>query len=73
MIGPKTLMFGEMQTVVFVVKQLITSPTCMTSTSLLDHILTNSSERVSQSGIADVGLSDHQMTYCTRKITLSQA
>ena len=48
------------------IKQLITSP--MTSTSLLDHILTNSSERVSQSGVADVGLSDHQMTYCTRKI-----
>ena len=41
----------------------------MTSTSLLDHILTNSSERVSQSGAADVGLSDHQMTYCARKIT----
>ena len=42
----------------------------MTSTSLPDdHILTNSSERVSQSGVADVGLSDHQMTYCTRKIT----
>ena len=45
-------------------KQLITSPTriTMTTTSLLDHILTNSSERVSQSGVADVGLSDHQMT-----------
>ena len=41
----------------------------MTTTSLLDHILTNSSERVSHSGVADVGLSDHQMTYCTRKIT----
>ena len=52
-------------------KQLITSPTriTMTTTSLVDHILTNSSERVSQSGVADVGLSDHQMTYCTRKIT----
>ena len=52
-------------------KQLVTSPTriTMTSTSLLDHILTTSSERVSQSGVADVGLSDHQMTYCTRKIT----
>ena len=40
----------------------------MTSSFLLDHILTNSSERVSQSGVADVGLSDHQMTYCKRKI-----
>ena len=52
-------------------KQLITSPTriTMTSTSLFDHILNNSSERVLQSGVADVGLSDHQMTYYTRKIT----
>ena len=35
-------------------KQLITSPTriTMTSTSLLDHILTNSSKRVSQSRVA---------------------
>ena len=41
----------------------------MTSTSLLNHILTNSSEKVSQSGVADVGLSDHQLTYCKRKIT----
>ena len=41
----------------------------MTTSSLLDHILTNSSERVSQSWVADVGLLDHQMTYCTRKIT----
>ena len=41
----------------------------MTSTPLLDHILTNSSERVSQSGVTDVGLSDHQMIYSTRKIT----
>ena len=46
-------------------KQLITSPTriTMTWTSLLDHIFTNSRERVSQSGEADVGLSDHQMMY----------
>ena len=52
-------------------KQLITSPIriTMTSTSLLYHILTNSSERVSQSAVADVGLSDLQMTYCTTKIT----
>ena len=52
-------------------KQLITSPThiTVTSTSFLDHILAKLSERVSQSGVADVGLSDHQMTYCMRKIT----
>ena len=41
--------------------------TCSTSTPL-DHILTNSSEKVSQKGVIDVGISDHQLIYCTRKI-----
>ena len=41
--------------------------TCSTST-LLDHIVTNSSEKVSQKGVIDVGISDHQLIYCTRKI-----
>ena len=52
-------------------RQLIKSPTRVTvnSSSLLDHILTNSTEKVSQSGILDLGLSDHQLIYCTRKTT----
>ena len=41
--------------------------TCSTS-SLLDHILTNSLEKISQKGTIDVGLSDHQLIYCTRKV-----
>ena len=51
-------------------KQLIESPTRITekTSSLLDHILTNVHEKISQSGVIDVGLSDHQMIYCTRKI-----
>ena len=51
-------------------KQLITSPTRVTenSSSLLDHILTNFTDRVSQSGVVDTGLSDHQLIYCTRKV-----
>ena len=51
-------------------KQLLTLPTRITktSTSLLDHVLTNSADRVSQFGVVDTGLSDHQY-YCTRKIT----
>ena len=36
---------------------------------MLDHILTNSADRISQFGIVNVGLSDHQLIYCTRKIT----
>ena len=52
-------------------EQLIKSPTrvtCSTS-SLIDHILTTFPERVSQQGIIDVGLSDHQLIYCTRKFS----
>ena len=37
--------------------------------SLLYHVLTNSAHRVSQFGVVDTGLSDHQLIYCTRKIT----
>ena len=52
-------------------KQLIKSPTRITdkSTSLLDHILTNSPQKVSQHGVLGLGLSDHQLIYCTRKTT----
>ena len=51
-------------------KQLITSPTRVTenSSSLLDHVLTNFTDRVSQSGVVDTGFSDHQLIYCTRKV-----
>ena len=38
------------------------------TSSLLDHVITNSEERVIQSGVIEVGLSDHQMIFCSRKI-----
>ena len=41
--------------------------TCSTST-LLDHILINSYEKVSQKWVIDVGITDNQLIYCTRKI-----
>ena len=52
-------------------EQLISKPTRVTenSSSILDHRLTNSTDRVSQSGVIDTGLSDHQLIYRTRKIT----
>ena len=55
----------------FGLEQLILTPTRITcnSSSLIDHILTNFSDRISQSGVIDVGMSDHQLTFCTRKIT----
>ena len=54
----------------FSLKEIIQEPTQVTSTtsSLLDHILTNVGWKISQKGVIDVGLSDHQLIYCTRKI-----
>ena len=56
-------------------KQLINKPTRIAkhSSTLLDHILTNSDGKVSQSGVTDIGLSDHQMIYCTRKIVRTKS
>ena len=52
-------------------KQIIEAPTRTTdrSSSLVDHILTNSFSKISQQGVLDLGLSDHQLIYCTRKTT----
>ena len=55
---------------IFSLKQLITCPkhvTCNTS-SLIEHILTNSTEEIFQSGIIDCGMSDHQLIFCTRNV-----
>ena len=44
-----------------------TRTTCSSST-LIDHILTNSREKISQSGVIDIGISDHQLIHLTRKL-----
>ena len=41
--------------------------TCHTST-LIDHIITNCEEKVTQSGVIDTLLSDPQLIFCTREI-----
>ena len=51
---------------VFGLTQLIREPTRLQA--LLDHVLTNCSEKVIQSGVITVGLSDHDMIYCSRKV-----
>ena len=55
----------------FGLKQFIESPTRITcsSSSIIDHILASFPDRVTQRGILNVRLSDHQLIYCTRKIT----
>ena len=56
---------------VFGLKQLIESPTRITcsSSSIINHVLASFPDRVTQPGILNVGLSDHQLINCTRKIT----
>ena len=53
----------------FNLKQLISRPTCITcsSSTIIDHILASYPDRVSQKGIIDIGISDHQLIFCTRK------
>ena len=55
----------------FGLKQLIESPTRITcsGSSIIDHILASFTDRITHRGILSVGLSDHQLIYCTRKIT----
>ena len=55
----------------FELRQLIIIPTRITtgSSTIIDHILASFPERVTQSAVIDIGLSDHQLIYCTRKIS----
>ena len=50
--------------------QLITEPTRVTqySSTLIDLCLTNSPDKISKSGVINIGISDHSAVYLTRKI-----
>ena len=52
---------------IFFLKQLITCPTRVTcnTSSLIDNILTNSTDKIFQSGIIDRGMTDDQLFFCT--------
>ena len=54
--------------------QLIDTATRVTknSSSLIDHIYTNETRKISQSGVIESGISDHFITFCTRKILRGQ-
>ena len=41
--------------------------TCSSST-LIDHILANSEENISESGVIDISTFDHQLMFLTRKL-----
>ena len=64
---PKTLLRDMLS---FGLNQIINKPTWPTfkTSSLLDHILTNLKESVTQHGVIILGLSDHDFISCTRKI-----
>ena len=53
----------------FSLEQLSSTPTRVTSktATLIDHVLTNSSQKVSKCGVTQLGISDHNLVYCTRK------
>ena len=54
----------------FSLEQIIKHATCTKYGSFkrIDHILTNSREKISQSGVVDIGISYHQLIYMTRKL-----
>ena len=49
---------------------LIPTRVTIKTATLIDHVLTNFSQKVSQFGVIELGMSDHDLVYCTRK-TLS--
>ena len=55
---------------IFGLKQLTENPSRITcsSSSIIDHILVSFPDRLAQWGILNVGLFDHQLIYCTRKV-----
>ena len=68
--GAVHTLINKYQELITCLKQLIT---CLTrvrcnNSSLIDHILTNSTEKIFQSGIIDCGMLDHQLIFCTRKV-----
>lgn len=58
----------------FDLTQIITTPTRVTSNSasLIDHIYVSDTQKVYQFGVLSIGLSDHYLSYCTRKICKGQ-
>ena len=55
--------------------QLINEPTRVTPTSasLIDLILTNKPENISQSGVVHLGISDHSLIFAIRKLTVPKS
>ena len=44
----------------------------VTTSTLIDHIVTNTPEKISDSGVVHTGISDHSLIYAIRKISVSK-
>jgi hypothetical protein len=44
----------------------------MTTSSLIDHITTNTPEKISHSGVIHTRISDHSLVFAIRKIRVMQ-
>ena len=42
----------------------------MTTSSLIDHLVTNTPEKISDSGVIHTGISDHSLIFAIRKISI---
>ena len=42
----------------------------MATSSLIDHIVTNTPEKISDSGVIHTGISDHSLVFAIRKISV---
>ena len=42
----------------------------MTTSSLIDHIVTNTPEKISDSGVIHTGISDHSLIFAIRKMSI---
>ena len=53
----------------FSLEQIISIPTRVTSktATLIDHVLANSFQKVGQCGVIELGISDQDLVYCTKK------
>ena len=54
----------------FDMKQIIKEPTRvrLDSSTLIDHIITTNCSNITESGVLKIGLSDHYLVYCVRKL-----
>ena len=72
--GPVHVLINKYQEFcqLFSLKQSITCPTCVTcnTSSLIDHILTNSTEKIFQSGVIDCGYMGSPTNFLYKKIKI---